>query len=396
MLPLGPCALPLLLAVTGVEAGSRAWQPPLVHAKAAIAVRDLSGVNNVYSNGTNVSSSHHAHQKRYYGINTPAESELYPRLWPGGNIYACFEQVDHVHEGATKSTRAILYDQLITARELWRAEGLDDKNGNFQFIILDDDDARCEPNQRSTTLLIIYAGEGVLSMSTTVGIDRPRAAPGPGVPLKKLGPSMTLSDSREMGMGNVVANYAHEMGHAWGLHHEHQNPKWWDWTFSRTNRDKYFFSEENFKCENLADFDKAMERVAHLEPLDRLKYRNDICRSRTEAMAVDFAGGLNYLPVDSQGTIDGGKDQPDWDSIMLYPSNTGGKIVDGVKQKVLFKIGGADITPNFKPSKNDVKGLRAMYGIKGPSWSGKLLNDVGSSLKGTFDSIRKKDKDSKC
>lgn len=115
----------LLLAIT-VQAGNRAWEPPIQHAKAAIAVRDLSGLNNIYSNGTNVSSEHHAHQKRFYGLSNPANTGSYPRLWPNGNIDACFEQRSHQYNGQNVATRDILYNDLITARELWRNAGLDD------------------------------------------------------------------------------------------------------------------------------------------------------------------------------------------------------------------------------------------------------------------------------
>jgi hypothetical protein len=125
---------------------------------------------------------------------------------------------------------------------------------------------------------------------------------------------------------------------------------------------------------------------------------------------------LNYLPVDEPGMIDDGKDAPDWESIMLCkfpsfgssmfivnaqfvfsdPSNAGGKTVDGVKQQVLVKRNGDPITPNFKPSKRDVQGLRRMYGVKAPSFLHKLLGDKSNSLKNIFDKIRKKDSDSSC
>jgi hypothetical protein len=212
MLSFTTAVLSLLLAGTVVDAGNRAWEPPIHYAKAATAARDLSGVNNIYFNGTNVSSDYHAHQKRFFGISTPANSQTYPRLWPNGNIDACFEQVTHLHDGEQKTTRAILYDALIAARELWRQEGLDDDKGKFRFNILPDNDPGCQRNLRSTHLLIIYAGQGETKMATTVGIDQPQAAPESDAPDSKLGPTITLSDNTEVGMQNVVANFAHEMG----------------------------------------------------------------------------------------------------------------------------------------------------------------------------------------
>lgn len=330
----------LLVAVGSVNAGSRAWEPRIRHAKAAIAARDLSGVNDIYLNRTNAFSGHPPHQKRAFGVGYPANSGSWPRLWPNGNIDACFEQRSHLHGGQNKHTRDILYDDLIAARELWRSNGLDDKNGQFRFNILGDNDPRCERSQRSSHLFIMYAGEGVQRMSTTVGFDQARSEPDSDAPDSDLGCTMVLSDLEDMGMENVVANYAHEMGvskrillplvashsylrlqHAWGLFHEHQNPKWWDATFTRVTRERVFFSEENFHCENLADFDKVMEPFANIDPLDRRKIRNELCRDRVEASNSGFGGGYNYIPVtDVPGTMDDGHNEPDWESLMLCKS----------------------------------------------------------------------------
>ncbi|KAG7286883.1 hypothetical protein NEMBOFW57_009201 [Staphylotrichum longicolle] len=403
MLAFSPCLVAIILAATGVEAGSRLWQPRITHAKAAvaagIAVRDLSGVTNIYFNGTNFSSTQHGHQKRYFGLNTPSGSSDYPRLWPNGNIDACFDTATHTHNGVNGvSTRDILYDNLIAARELWRQAGLDDKGGSFQFNILADNDPGCARALRSTHLLIIYAGENVRKMSSTVGVIQPLGEPGGTGPSLYLGPSMTLTDILDIGMMNVVANYAHEMGHVWGLHHEHQNPKWWTTPFSDTERDKIYFSEANFHCENLADFADHMVGYSPTGP-EAWRYtneRNSLCRKHAYAERSKFAGGINYLPMDSEGMIDGDKSEPDWDSIMLYPSNAGGRTVGGVKQNVITKPNGDLIQPNSKPSQQDVKGLKKMYGVKidrgfignlGASTS-KFLNKVKT--------IRKKDPDASC
>ena len=344
MLAFSPCLVAILLAATGVEAGSRLWQPPITHAKAAvaagIAVRDLSGVNNIYFNGTNVSSTQHGHQKRYFGLSTPSGSSDYPRLWPNGNIDACFDTATHTHKGVNGvSTRDILYDNLIAARELWRQAGLDDKGGNFQFNILPDNDPGCARALRSTHLLIIYAGENVRKMTSTVGVILPLGEPGGTGDSLYLGPSMTLTDILDIGMMNVVANYAHEMGvsnlpsacvrrphglilqpqHVWGMHHEHQNPKWWTNPFVDTQRDKIYFSEDNFHCENLVDFAEHMAGYSQTGPQAWMytNERNSLCRKQAYAQRSKFAGGLNYLPMDSEDMIDGDKSEPDWDSIML-------------------------------------------------------------------------------
>ncbi len=93
-------------------------------------------------------------------------------------------------------------------------------------------------------------------------------------------------------------------------------------------RENFFFSEDNFHCENLADFDTAMAPFANLPEWDRRGHRNDICRKRAMAGGSKFAGGWNYIPItDEPSTIDDGKNEPDWQSIMLcksprYPPST--------------------------------------------------------------------------
>ncbi len=78
------------------------------------------------------------------------------------------------------------------------------------------------------------------------------------------------------------------------------------------------------------------------------------------------------------------------------PSNAGGKTVNGVKQNVLTKMNGDLIQPNSKPSQQDVKGLKKMYGFKTSNGIISNLGATGSRLKNTFMNIRKKDPDSSC
>lgn len=79
------------------------------------------------------------------------------------------------------------------------------------------------------------------------------------------------------------------------------------------------------------------------------------------------------------------------------PSTAGGKTVDGVKQNVITKPNGDPIPPNAKPSQQDVKGLKKMYGVKtGSALSIGNLGASSSKFFGRFKSIRKKDPDASC
>ncbi len=81
--------------------------------------------------------------------------------------------------------------------------------------------------------------------------------------------------------------------------------------------------------------------------------------------------------------------------MLLDPSTAGGKTVGGVKQRVLWKRDGSDITPNSRPSRRDVQGLKKMYGVK-TTFIKKYLGDTSSTVKNMFNNIRKKDPDSSC
>ena len=79
MLFSGSYVVSLLIAVTGVNAGSRAWQPPLHYAKSAIAARELSvGIEDMGFNGTRGWSHYSTYQKRFFGITNPATTGPYP------------------------------------------------------------------------------------------------------------------------------------------------------------------------------------------------------------------------------------------------------------------------------------------------------------------------------
>lgn len=105
---------------------------------------------------------------------------------------------------------------------------------------------------------------------------------------------MILSDVLTMGHRNVVANYAHEMGHAWGFHHEHQNPDWWSEAWSEEYRKDYFFGEGSFFCERLSDYAEALARIdadTTKTPAEKGVLKRKMCYSRDSAIEAKFTGG---------------------------------------------------------------------------------------------------------
>lgn len=177
-----------------------------------VEVRDLSDTTsygNGKSNGSNTNTPrNHQHNKRWLGID---ETEFHT-LWDKGHIKVCFERTSHTHKGQDKTTEEILRADLENARNLWRGAGLDSKDGWFGFDIQDDDDYCTSRDKRYEFLLVKYAGEGVEKMATSPGKPLKLSPDNDQHPFDKLGARMQLSDSTNMGMMNVVPNYAHEMG----------------------------------------------------------------------------------------------------------------------------------------------------------------------------------------
>ncbi|KAK8042258.1 hypothetical protein PG993_006781 [Apiospora rasikravindrae] len=296
------------LGASGVNAGSRAWESNIKHARAvhheAIQARDLAF--EVYGNGSDVikarsasgldsmpNAEYHYHNassqsihKRWFGIK---ENNVELRLWPQGNIKVCFEQ--QTYNG--KTAEQILRGPLDEARGLWRDRGLDDNKGWFKWDVVDDGAWCSDRNNRGSFLLVKYAGVGVQNMATTPGMG-PQLSPGNmGNTFDKLGPRMVLSDELVMGHRNIVANFAHEMGHSWGFHHEHQNPDWWAEGWSGEARETFFFGEGSFFCERLSDHAAAEARIEAstvLTVTDKAIEKRRLCTSRKIASDWEFAG----------------------------------------------------------------------------------------------------------
>ncbi|KAL5896241.1 hypothetical protein ACKVWM_001459 [Pyricularia oryzae] len=131
-----------------------------------------------------------------------------------------------------------------------------------------------------------------------------------------------ISTSSRIGHRNLVANCTRDTGHAWGLYHEHQNPAWWP---------------EYYTEESVAD-------------------------DRPEGK-VPFFGKADQPFGDAQW--DTTRREPDWASVMIYPSFPGN--ADGGAGKdmaaLLTKPNGDLMKPVTKLRHLDVEGLKRMYSV---------------------------------
>lgn len=289
--------------------------------------------------------------KRYFIIEVNEKS----RTWPNAEIKYCFQDA---------ATKARLLSDLQMAKEKWYAAGLPHR---FKYTEVSLTELN---NNRARVLLITYNNQRRLV--TTPGMKALDPADE-----GYRGPTMTLSDEEDVGMLDKAANYAHELGHAWGLLHEHQNPAWWGGRYTTAG-----FGEFTFNCQNLKDY---AEVAARLSPGDLA----EACEDRNAAAAAKFSGATEYLPIRFGGlgeTFGFGGDL-DMESIMLYPSGAGGlgpasKDNDG-RMPVLLKADGSTIPRNLNPSAKDVEGILRLY-PEAPPPTGKLLNEPSNPKSNKF------------
>ena len=146
------------------------------------------------------------------------------------------------------------------------------------------------------------------------------------------------------GTGNAASNLAHELGHAFGLFHEHQRSIAWQ---SPENRPYRLLK---FTCENLKDYADQKNAGGDMKTL---------CTSMTDAKSAGFSAG-EFLPYPGF-TAYSQSPNFDWKSIMLYSSYAGAKTVNGQKQPTMVDYNDVLIQPNLEPSSADADAVRQIY-----------------------------------
>ncbi|KAL7622474.1 hypothetical protein AAE478_007980 [Parahypoxylon ruwenzoriense] len=334
----------------------------------------------------NSHGSYHVRMKRATPIQDgPGNADTH--LWPGAVIRYCF---------ASEDIKEKLFDDLMAARNLWYQQGLDERVFRFDEV----SDTECRDN-RANVLLISYSPVSESNLATTPGIPPVR----PGFD----GPIMVLTDNPNIGLLDVPANYAHELGHAWGLIHEHQNPYYWEqgnYPAGKAEAGKAVFGSMNFNCQNLMDYETAMSAVEsrirnQVDGQGESVYgadRQAICTSAAVARDYNFSAA-NYLPcrasVECAPTNTDASDV-DWDSIMIYCSGAGAKgsasapNVDD-RLPILMHPGSGKIPRNLVPSQRDIKNLNDMYKRQAIR-DGPLLGHVKNKQNNAFSRLKCKAK----
>ncbi|KAK2032538.1 hypothetical protein LX32DRAFT_636256 [Colletotrichum zoysiae] len=330
----------LTVLVRAARGGSATWQPQLSHdsrnvkitadasgyaAKDAVARRDLL-------------------QKRYMAM-VPDEQR---RRWPESTISYCYEST---------AARGNLHRYLIAATNLWKMAGL--VSPVYKYKEVADPGSSCTGHEDRHQILVISITpdewSGQAAGSATVGVPALDDT-NPGYE----GPTMYInSELRAVeGKTRFVATIAHELGHVWGLYHEHQNPSFWEYPYS-SRRGNVFGS--NFHCARFKDYTAARDRI-------REKYPNNpalleekttlMCRYQAFAQEYHFSGA-DYLAESISASMQWSSDIPrtgatndhvDWESIMIYAG-----------YDLLLKNDGSSFGENDKPSAKDIVGIKKMY-----------------------------------
>ncbi|GKT65309.1 hypothetical protein ColTof3_12648 [Colletotrichum tofieldiae] len=333
----------------GIEAGGRGLMPELQP-----PVR-----KSLRSNATEARA-----QKRWHGVETGSGNDQ-THLWPNKQIVYAFEQE--------------IYSQFMgrhfrAAIGLWRSSGLSETEYTYKEISLD----ACESVKLET--------EG--SHGTHTGLP-PTSRTFEGPIMKLVLPEATDEDEENPPAKPPAEQtwefpevIAHELGHAWGLMHEHQMPAYWSKEFNPDmDYDGTAFTSSNFACETLEGYAEAREKALRAFNGDTER-ANIICHDVREARNFGFAADM-YLPdqdniVGNKLALGGlGTDSVDWDSIMIYNTYLLG-------EKFLTKPNGEDIVVNKAPSQLDVQAIQELYSGTYSRPTVTLLNEASNAQQANF------------
>ncbi|KAK4443886.1 hypothetical protein QBC34DRAFT_416308 [Podospora aff. communis PSN243] len=411
----------LIASSSGVQAGSRIFEPRLTTARGIAdgqleVQRDpVSGaLDFVAVNTTTGHEAHHGLHKRYLVMDVSRDRAV--ELWPNGIIKTCYERVEHPINGYDRTTEEILRPLVEEAMELWRSRGLNWDKNMFKFDVVDDDEyckeSEANKKHRHEFLLIRYDPEGRI-MDSSVGKVAQVTTPSTVAERSwfELGSRMTLSIGGQRDGNLWKAFFAHEIGHVLGLYHEQQNPDWWrleHFGGEITNDAEPAFDETTFDCSELHDYEefktlfeedeRRLKGTKYLEAEARLRLRQ-ACRDIDYARK-SFTGfsASAFLPEFDFTLKNPKRTEPDYKSIMIYPSRMNGRLEPGnTKRNIVFKRwDGGEIKHNLVPSIDDIDGVKRLYGVKESGAGEKFKLWFGDKASAFYSAFRSVNKNNNC
>ncbi|KAK0612012.1 hypothetical protein B0T14DRAFT_531445 [Immersiella caudata] len=374
----------VLLQGMGARAGSALWET------GAPRIQPPHPVERIEVDAAGYAVNDHAVanlKKRYVSIRPLTGVGLTTTPWPNKIIRYCFR---------TSAAKENLEDYVRQAIDLWHAAGLD---STYQWVEASPPNFACDSNPDIGNILKIIDTGANGGLSCSVG--------------KTLSPELHINTRNDIGKLDAVINIAHEMGHAWGLHHEHQSPHFWRQAFGGLVPDDGRGFGQYWDCTALNDY-ASQERSVRREfdrqgltgPALDQAVRNrmdDLCTSQAAAAHDDFSA-KEWLPVanagyDYQITGPAAYNFYDKESIMLYASGGGGRDRGGTgppgngqplwqndrREQVLLDADGDRFGFHAMPSVSDVVGIKRLYNDgNAPIRAAVLPNSGRSRLRNMF------------
>ncbi|GKZ35252.1 hypothetical protein AbraIFM66950_005846 [Aspergillus brasiliensis] len=284
--------------------------------------------------------------------------EPWSRLWPDKTVKLCYE---------SEATWRRYHPYYHSAMRLWYANGLPE---DFKVREVGRDACRNTPHEQlliKDTPDMFATDVGLTSMGYINGREYPNPER----------PRMYVSWYHKDTDKYRVSTIAHELAHAFGMQHEHQNPYFW------MDGGKQVFI---FDCEALEEYDEWKEEMSD----DEIWGSEGICTNFKEADHLGMASA-NYLPLPFDEIMSpvgtwATKASVDWDSIMLYGSYTGAKKdEEGKGKEAVLLTADMNVYPEPEiPSADDVNGLKLLYNTVYGAPLRILFNDPRSPSFSTF------------
>ncbi|CAJ2500923.1 Uu.00g037760.m01.CDS01 [Anthostomella pinea] len=257
---------------------------------------------------------------RAFAINEDGSSTL-GRPWPNAKIVWCFEP-----DGESEDKDS--YKEVLKiAKGGWKLwEKKLDGRSKLKFEPSDKKKPSCKKDH-GTMLRITFNNQGSTSSHTGFKADAR---------------NMKFDPGNKYGGRDPVVIFAHELGHVFGLQHEHQKPSAW----------KKELPLLKLNCENMLDYEASVRKFG------AYYVDNTLCTDEDKANRNRFSAH-NFLPLTfPMGLVE--DDSFDWDSIMMYDSLALSKDPHGGKL-VLVAANGGKLKINNEPSKQDVAAVAKLY-----------------------------------
>ncbi|KAK0630524.1 hypothetical protein B0T17DRAFT_528614 [Bombardia bombarda] len=275
------------------------------------------------------------------------------RLWEGNTAIYCFAG------SVSNDDRTILRRDLTAAWELWTTAGIDARIINFREATVEE----CE-GPRNTYIQIVVPKKDSLSSSLgNTGTSR-----------------MTLSTNPDMAMGDRVGNYAHEIGHVFGLMHEHQRPEMWSTAYGGTADHNSFI----WNCANLADYAEVLGNADEETKTRRCQTRDGAAGGLMDSKSLS---ATNWLPVPASNVVVAG--DFDMTSIMIYATEAGGYALGGGLRAPVYTLANGDLLHyNHAPSAGDIAAINDLYPAPAPDPQPCMLYDACSPFRTAYEHIK--------